>query len=100
MKSFACENYGMFECASTWTLSVSSRHCIKGGQTRVLEMLRRGGINYQAVWQNKVKIQGGGGALGIQGGASATLCPPLNETLTLFTTRIYNTSDKLFTLSI
>ena len=31
-----------------------------GGQNRVLEMLRRGGINHQAVWQNKVKIQGGG----------------------------------------
>ena len=60
-------------------ISVSSRHFIKGGQTRVLEMLRRGGINYQAVRQNKVKIQGG--ALRIQGGASAPLCPPLNETL-------------------
>ena len=59
--------------------SVSSRHFIKGGQTRVLEMLRGGGINYQAVRQNKVKIQGG--ALRIQGGASAPLCPPLNETL-------------------
>ena len=29
--------------------SVSSRHFIKGGKTRVLEMLRRGGINHQAV---------------------------------------------------
>ena len=43
-----------------------------GGQTRVLEMLRRGGINDQAVKQNKVKIQVG--ALEIQGGP---LCPPL-----------------------
>ena len=60
-------------------ISVSSRHFIKGGQTRVLEMLRGGSINYQAVRQNKVKIQGG--ALRIQGGASAPLCPPLNETL-------------------
>ena len=51
----------------------------RGGQTRVLEMLRRGGINYQVVRQNKVKIQGG--ALRIQGGANAPLCPPLNETL-------------------
>ena len=59
--------------------SVSSRHCIKGGQTRVLEILRGGGINYQAVRQNIVKIQGG--ALRIQGGANAPLCPPLNETL-------------------
>ena len=31
------------------------------------------------MWQNKVKIQGG--ALRIQGGANAPLCPPLNETL-------------------
>ena len=31
------------------------------GQTQVLEMLRRGGINHQSVWHNKVKIQGGGG---------------------------------------
>ena len=30
------------------------------GQTRVLEMLRRGGINHQTGQQNKVKIQGGG----------------------------------------
>ena len=41
-------------------ISVSSRHFIKGGQTRVLEILRRGGINHQAVRQNKVKIQGWG----------------------------------------
>ena len=53
-----------------------------GGQTRVLEMLRRGGINHQAVQQNKVKIQGGGG-----GGtcdpreANVPLCHPLNEIL-------------------
>ena len=41
-----------------------------GGQTRVWEMLRRGS-NHQAVWQNKVKIQGGGGGgghLGFKGG--------------------------------
>ena len=30
-----------------------------GGQTRVLEILRRGSINHQAVLHNKVKIQGG-----------------------------------------
>ena len=28
----------------------------RGGQTKVLEMLRRGGINHQTVRQNKVKI--------------------------------------------
>ena len=33
-----------------------------GGQTRVFEMLRRGGINHQTVRQNKVKIQGGANA--------------------------------------
>ena len=46
-----------------------------GGETRVLEMLRRGGINHQAVWQNKVKTQGG--ALGIPFAPP----PPPNETL-------------------
>ena len=50
-----------------------------GGKTRGLEMLRRGGINHQAVQQNNIKIQGGGstqdlrgGALGIQGGGACT----------------------------
>ena len=41
-------------------------HPDQGGQTRVLKMLRRGGIKYQAVRQTKVKIQGE--ALRIQGG--------------------------------
>ena len=46
-----------------------------GGQTRVLEMLRRGGINHQTVRQNKVKIQGGG-TRDTRGGSKC-----LNETL-------------------
>ena len=42
---------GMYVCSS-----VSSRHFINRGHIRVLEMLRRGSINHQAMHQNKVKI--------------------------------------------
>ena len=37
-----------------------------GGQTRVLEMLRRGGINHQTVWQ--ISQNPGGGTRNSRGG--------------------------------
>ena len=61
--------------------SVSSRHFIKGGQTRVLEM--QGGVASTTRLCGKIKSKYKGGTLVIQGGEKMAplICPSLNETL-------------------